>query len=191
MEIGVINTPNTFSGLDMELSFSHTPEFNREAHRRDLPPEILFQIFSLLSGTQNQSTLHSCTLVSRLWYSAAVQALYIGPSIGSKNLSLFVSTICPSINSHVKKNGLADMVKSLDMGMVEQIGSKSLTARILRRCKDNLEEFVAPQANFAYVYMSKPQVYQSLTTLQHRFLRRLVKMYQSSSARSLVHTLHS
>lgn len=157
MEMGISNTPNTYSGFDMELPFSDTLEFNREAHRCGLPPEILFQIFSLLSGPQNQSTLHACTLVSRLWYSAAVQALYIGPSIGTKNLNLFVSTICPSINSHVKKNGLADMVKSLDMGMAEQIGSKSLTARILRRCKENLEEFVAPRANFAYVYMSKPR----------------------------------
>lgn len=131
-----------------------TQQVDRETNQRalGLPPEILVQVFSILSSTRNsQPTLHSCTLVSRLWYSAAVQALYESPHITGKNFNQFVNTVCPSINFHVKKNGLADMVKRLNMSMLVYDGSKSLTARILRRCKENLEEFVAPQASFAYV----------------------------------------
>lgn len=152
--MGIMNIRNT-SNLSMELP--DTPGLSLETNRRslDFPPEILVQVFSILAPSTNlylQPTLHSCALVSRLWYSAAVQPLYDCPFISGANFNLFVNTICPSINSHVKTNGLADMVKRLDMSRLIHDGSKSLTARILRRCKNNLEEFVAPQASFAYVY---------------------------------------
>ncbi|MCJ1269660.1 hypothetical protein MMC22_009552 [Lobaria immixta] len=135
------------------MELPDTQQFSRETNRQRslaLPPEILIHIFSTLSRTKNsQPTLHSCTLVSRLWYSPAVQALYECPIVVGRNFDLFVNTMCPSVNVHVKKNGLAILVKRLDMRMLVHDKSKSLTPRILQRCKENLEEFVAPQAPFA------------------------------------------
>ncbi|MCJ1428048.1 hypothetical protein MMC29_005955 [Sticta canariensis] len=115
-----------------------------------LPPELLIQIFSHLSSMKNaQGTLHSSTLVSRQWYSSAVPALYRSPVITGKNFAQFVRTLCPSVNSRVKRNGLAEMVRRLDMSALVHDGSRSVTARMLRRCQESLEEFVAPKASFA------------------------------------------
>lgn len=114
-----------------------------------LPQEVLQQIFSYLTG--NQNTLHACSLTSLSWYSASVGYLYEGPVITGKNYDAFVQAICPSVNAHVRRNGLADLVRRLDMSSLVHNGSKSLTARLLGRVKTGLDEFVAPQASFAYV----------------------------------------
>lgn len=114
-----------------------------------LPPEVLQNIFSYL--TTYQSTLHACTLVSNSWYKSSVPFLYNSPAIDGKTFDLFVKAICPSVNAHVRINGLAALVRKLDMSLLVHNGSKSLTARLLGRVKGNLEEFVAPQASFAYV----------------------------------------
>lgn len=58
------------------------------------------------------------------------------------------------------------MVKILDMSMLVHNGSKSLTARILRRCKESLEEFVAPQVSFAYVPKVEATQYHHINYLQ-------------------------
>ena len=128
-----------------------------------LPTEILLQIFSYLpflptspapeSATvardlQYQHALHACTLVSRSWYYAANGLLYDAPSLNSHNFKAFTSTICPSVNARIRKNGLADLVRVLDLGRLIHDGSKSLTARLLSRVKDRVEIFVAPQATF-------------------------------------------
>lgn len=128
----------------------------------DLPAEILMQIFSIISSRESlhlalhrdsQSTLHSCVLVSRLWYNLALEYLYGNPILTSNGSTFhsFVNTICPSVNAHVKKSECANMVRNLDMSRLVHEGSKSLTARLLSRCKTRLEEFTAPQASFAYV----------------------------------------
>ncbi len=115
-----------------------------------LPPELIIHILSYIPRRRtSQSTLYSCCLVSRQWYAAAVPRLYHSPYITGKNFKQFVATICPSVNAHVRKSDLADLVKRLDMGNLVHDGSKSLTARILGRVKFHLEEFVAPQASFA------------------------------------------
>lgn len=117
-----------------------------------LPLEILVQIFSYISkGGGSQATLHAITLVSRSWYIAAVADLYHSPFITGKNFIKFTNTICPSINAHVRKSELAGFVRTLDLSRLVHEGSKSLTARILGRVKTGLEEFIAPQAFFAYV----------------------------------------
>lgn len=129
----------------------------------DLPAEILIQIFSIISSRESshsalhrdsQSTLHSCVLVSRLWYNLALEYLYRNPILTSKGSTFqsFVSTICPSVNAHVKKSGCANMVRNLDLSQLVHESSKNLTARILSRCKTRLEEFTAPQASFGYVW---------------------------------------
>lgn len=113
-----------------------------------LPSEILQDIFGYLTSA-DQTVLYSSALVSRSWYSSAVPFLYESPVVDGKNYDFFVRAICPSVNAHIRTNGLAELVKKLDMSRLVHNGSKSLTARLLGRVKRNLEVFVAPQASFA------------------------------------------
>ena len=136
-----------------------------------LPPEIILYILSFIPvRPENQSTLCTCCLLSRDWYSSAIPLLYRSPSITSKNFRLFVRTICPSINVHVRKSELAGLVRRLDMGSLVHDGSKSVTARLLGRVKEGLEEFVAPQTSFAYVPNSCGLTYEFIVSnfLQHQ-----------------------
>lgn len=96
-------------------------------------------------------TLAACCLVSRVWYAGAVAALYETPVITGRNYDRFAAIICPSINAHIRTNGLANLVKCLDMGNLVHHGNRSLTARLLGRVKDHLAAFTAPQATFGYV----------------------------------------
>lgn len=115
-----------------------------------LPDEIILQILDHVQrNAKTQQTLYSCTLLSHQWFDAAVPLLYAHPILYGWNYDPFTRAICPSINLHVRKSPLSELVKVLDMsGLVHQ-GSKSITARLLGRTKDNLEVFVAPQASFA------------------------------------------
>ena len=128
------------------VSFIDGSQFNMNVQ---LPQELLQQIFSYLSG--NQNALHACSLTSPSWYLASNAYLYETPVITGKNYNAFVQAICPSVNAHVRRNGLAELVRRLDMSNLVHNGSKSLTARLLGRVKTVLEVFVAPQASFAYV----------------------------------------
>ena len=96
-----------------------------------------------------QHSLYACTLLSRQWFQIAVPFLYEHPNLEGNVFDPFVKAICPSINLHVKDTPLARLVKVLDMGRLVHQGSKSITARLLGRVKENLEEFVAPQVSFA------------------------------------------
>lgn len=134
------------SGPDRAASTAPPPE-QTVAH---LPPEIIIHILSYIPRRPStQSTFYSCCLLSRRWYAAAIHRLYHTPYITGKNFKQFVATICPSVNAHVRKSDLAELVRRLDMGNLVHDGSKSLTARLLGRVKLRLEEFVAPQASFA------------------------------------------
>ena len=134
-----------------------TVQTNAEAST--LPLEIITQIISLfpiqprvrVDREACQSTLSTCCLVSRMWYCAAVGLLYENPYITGPNYEKFVATMCPSINAHVRKNGLANLVKTLDLHRLVYHGSKSKTARLLGRVKDQLEVYIAPQATFGLV----------------------------------------
>lgn len=110
-----------------------------------LPDEILVHILSYTSPR----TLASCCRLSRQWYRAAVGPLYAYPVLSGRNFDLFARTISPSINLHVRDSPLASLVKRLNMATLVHQGSNSLTARLLRRTRGSLEEFVAPQASFA------------------------------------------
>lgn len=114
-----------------------------------LPDEILVQILDYVSSSYySQITLASCCRLSHQWFTAAVPYLYRHPNLYGNKFDPFIRAICPSINLHVRKSPLASLVKVLDMsGLVHQ-GSKSVTARLLGRTKNSLEEFVAPQASF-------------------------------------------
>ncbi|KAK5111896.1 hypothetical protein LTR62_004628 [Meristemomyces frigidus] len=117
-----------------------------------LPDEIILQILSYISHfppTISQRTLASCCLLSHQWYTASVPLLYAYPHLYGGNFDPFVRAMCPSINLHIRKSVRAEMVKSLNMANLVHQGSRSLTARLLGRTKQSLEEFVAPQASFA------------------------------------------
>ena len=117
-----------------------------------LPLEIIELILSHIPlSYYSQPTLHACTLVSRAWYSASIARLYEKPIIIGKNYDLFVRSVCPSINANIRKNGLAELVKTLDLSRLVHHGSKSLTARLLGRVKAGIEVFTAPQASFGFV----------------------------------------
>jgi len=127
-----------------------SPKLQALPHIAQLPQEILEQIFSDVAHCpSSQSTLCASSLVSRSWYHASITLLYHSPRISGKNYDLFTRTVCPSINAHIKSNGLSEMVKTLDMSSLVHNGSKSLTARLLGRVKGHLEVFIAPQASFA------------------------------------------
>lgn len=124
---------------------------NRYLH---LPLEILLNITSyILYQEHSQQTLHAAALVSRSWHSAAVSFLYRRPYITGKSFKLFVATVCPSMNVYVRKQELANMVRVLDMGNLVHESRKSMTARLLGRLKEGLEEFRAPQTSFAYEHL--------------------------------------
>lgn len=110
-----------------------------------LPHELLEQIFDSL----DQPSLYACSLTCRSWYASSIAFLYRYPLISGANFDTFVAAICPSINAHVRHNGLASLVKVLDMSRLVHNGRKSLTARLLGRMKGSLESFIAPQATFA------------------------------------------
>ncbi|KAF2467228.1 uncharacterized protein BDR25DRAFT_327483 [Lindgomyces ingoldianus] len=115
-----------------------------------LPDELLLEILSYMPrGAQSQSTLASFCLVSRQWYDVGIRRLYDSPYLEGKHFELFVRTICPSINAHIRKSELAGLVKMLDLSHIVHQGNKAITARLLGRTKNNLEVFIAPQASFA------------------------------------------
>ena len=117
-----------------------------------LPLEVIDNILSFVPRVPaSQPTLHACTLISRAWYSAAIGRLYEVPTITGRNYDMFTKSICPSINAHIRKNGLAELVRVLDLSVLVHHGSKSLTARLLGRVKAGLVELVAPQASFGSV----------------------------------------
>lgn len=115
-----------------------------------LPIEVLCQVVDYVHFFPSaQRDLWALTLVSQSWYAASVASLYKKPDISGKNFGLFVRTLCPSINAHIRKTSFSSMVKELNMSKLVHDSTKSLTSRILGRLKDGLEIFVAPQASFA------------------------------------------
>ncbi|APA08780.1 hypothetical protein sscle_04g035500 [Sclerotinia sclerotiorum 1980 UF-70] len=115
-----------------------------------LPLEVISHILSYIPRrADTQSTFYSCTLVSRVWYSASISLLYERPYLSGGNFNAFVTTVCPSKNAHIRQSALAPLVRRLDMGELVHNSSRSLTARLLGRMKGNIIEFVAPQASFS------------------------------------------
>lgn len=115
-----------------------------------LPNEIMLEILSYLPLTRpaTQATLYNVCLLSSEWYDAAIALLYYQPYISGRNFTLFVRTICPSINAHIRKSDLAGLVHVLDMSRLVHHSNKSTTARILGRVKPNLMWFRAPASSF-------------------------------------------
>lgn len=122
-----------------------------------LPTEIVITILSFASDedavNENwQSTLLSCCLVCQQWYAAAIPFLYAKPVISARNYDSFAGTL--DVRGKARHNiqePLGSFVKHLDLGGLAHSGSKSVTARLLRACKEGLEVFVAPASTFSWV----------------------------------------
>ncbi|KAM0718077.1 hypothetical protein Q7P37_006409 [Cladosporium fusiforme] len=116
-----------------------------------LPDEVVLQVLEYLAaeGHNAQGSLAAVCRLSHQWYSAGVPYLYRYPDLYGNNFDMFIKSICPSINLHVRKSPLSKLVKVLDMSRLVHQGSKSVTARLLGRTKESLEVFRAPQASFA------------------------------------------
>ncbi|KAI9833339.1 MAG: hypothetical protein M1819_003734 [Sarea resinae] len=156
---------NATEANDAAPASKHTPS-DPPREPIPLPTELIIQILSHMPPSRvSQHTFYSCCLVSRQWYSAAVAFLYHRPYITGKNFKQFVATVCPSINAHIRRSELAELVHTLDMGNLVHDGSKSLTARLLGRMKGNLESFTAPQASFAINCFAPLSKCQRLRTL--------------------------
>lgn len=143
-----------------------------------LPAELLIQIMSLvLNDELSQSSLHTCILVSRRWYSSAIMFLYEAPDLNSGNISKFLHVICPSSSSDSRNDDLSHMIKQLDLSTVMNELSKSAMARLLGRVKHNLELLIAPPKSLAYASSDRVILDHSpLTWLQHQQHGSLVKM---------------
>lgn len=126
---------------------SPTAEIREPCH---LPSEIMLEILSYFPLTRptTQGSLYNVCLLNSEWYDVAIARLYYQPFISGKNFSLFVRTICPSINAHIRKSDLAGLVHVLDMSRLVHHSNKSTTARILGRVKPNLVWFRAPASSF-------------------------------------------
>ncbi|PLB45713.1 F-box domain protein [Aspergillus steynii IBT 23096] len=117
-----------------------------------LPTEIILQIVGFIAADEScrQEALHSCCLVSRQWYSAAIAPLYEKPHVGTGvAFGRFTDTISPPIGARKSKLNLGSLVHRLDLSGLVHHSSNSLTARLLGRVKENLEIFIAPKVSFS------------------------------------------
>ncbi|MCJ1282117.1 hypothetical protein MMC26_001440 [Xylographa opegraphella] len=119
----------------------------------ELPLEVCLAIVVCVARRhpRPQTSLHALCLVSRLWYDAAIRELYRAPVLAGRNFQLFVRTVCPSINLHIRRSPTAPLVKVLDLSKLVHEGSNSVTGRLLGRVKETLEVFIAPQTSFSCV----------------------------------------
>lgn len=178
------STPKLSKSSSAEPHASAEPPHLPANYAPHLPTEILLHILSFIPPRRtSQATLASFCLVSRAWYAAATTRLYEKPSIHGKNFDPFVRTVCPSINAHVRKSELAELVKVLDLGSLVHHGSKSVTARLLGRTKANLHTFVAPQASFGLNCLAALSKCQQLRVLD------LGLISESIGLQDLIHAL--
>ncbi|KAI4115978.1 MAG: hypothetical protein LQ341_007706 [Variospora aurantia] len=96
---------------------------------------------------------------------------------------MFVRTICPSINAHIRRTKFSTMVKNLNMSSLIHDSSRSLTARILIRLKEGLEVFYAPRTSFAINCLA------ALSKCQHLRQLNLILVTETISLHQLLHSI--
>ncbi|KAL8653715.1 MAG: hypothetical protein Q9210_001944 [Variospora velana] len=96
---------------------------------------------------------------------------------------MFVRTICPSINAHIRRTKFSTMVKNFNMSYLVHDSSRSLTARILTRLKEGLEVFAAPRTSFAINCLA------ALSKCQHLRQLNLILVTETLSLRQLLHSI--
>lgn len=113
----------------------------KETERIRLPFEILMHIFDIFDhkGKLGPEHLRIC----RDLYWGLLPKIYCSPKLKSRNFASFMDTVVSS--KHV-----GNLVKELDLSYIIQGGKNASVARLLKRTKENLELFVAPQASFGF-----------------------------------------
>lgn len=84
--------------------------------------------------------------VNHNWHEMAIKHLYAKPKLSPRNFFQFVQAIS-------QERLLGSNVKDLDLVKIAQVGEKSMTSRLLRRCSPKLERFIAAQSHFGYLPM--------------------------------------
>ncbi|OAX83851.1 hypothetical protein ACJ72_01781 [Emergomyces africanus] len=117
-----------------------------------VPAEIIIHILSYLQEQPvRQHTLHSCCLVSRLWYSVTIPLLYERPYISGANFDNFALAVCPPAPAYAPRGDLGRFVRRLDFSKLVHNLTTSSTTRFLGRVKENVEIFIAPASGFSTV----------------------------------------
>jgi hypothetical protein len=139
--------------MDFSMSDMASPESkSRSTNAVHIPAEVVDNIVSFVKLQKNsQSTLHSCCLVSRSWYSVALAPLYQYPVLKDKNCLLFARTMCPPTDDEEPQRPFAEYVRTLDLS---NLGNRRYTddgecmramEKLLLRVKGSLEVFVAAE----------------------------------------------
>jgi hypothetical protein len=140
-----------FSARD-PVSVKSEPAKSHEVH---LPTEVLSAVMSFVQHQRNsQSTLHSCCLVSRSWYSVANVQLYRSPVLNGENILLlfrtlgflFLRTLKSTKSVHNSKSPVSEYVKTLDLRHWPHYVHENIMKELIGRMERGLEAFVAPKS---------------------------------------------
>lgn len=120
-----------------------------------LPLEIILHIFEYTRWRNGdrittwddrmQPLLNTLSQVCRSWYAAFICYLYNSSHVKGSRYHRFVNVICAPVNAKSRRSGLAEHIKRLDLIAFLDEGGGSPTAKLIRRVKSNLIEFMAPQ----------------------------------------------
>ncbi|CCH46522.1 F-box protein [Wickerhamomyces ciferrii] len=125
--------------IEIPITFTKNGKNGGNVKSLHLPVEILQLILRYIPKTDPKYLR-----VSKLFYQLYIPILYHSPILNSYNFFQFVDTLS-SIKNKVGKH-----VKILDLSTIIQSGKNSYVSKLLRRCSENLEVFVAPQTSFGY-----------------------------------------
>lgn len=161
------NTDLAISSLNDPL---YPPISTTEPPILRLPNELLELVFSYIPQPISLQILYVC----RRFYHLGLPFLYYKPILNVRNYPQFVAAITGSsslgsssssqimkgnrgyinrtyhANNNTHGKDLGSLVKILNLQNIIQSGKNSYTARVLRRCSSNLQEFLAPQTSFGY-----------------------------------------
>ncbi|CAH6722208.1 F-box protein [[Candida] jaroonii] len=104
-----------------------------------LPTELILYIFEILYYRNQLKP--KFLRISKLFHILLLPMIYNYPVLKATNFFAFVETI-----SNNKKIG--EYVKQLDLSYIIQSGKNAFVAKLLKRSKKNLINFVAPQTSF-------------------------------------------
>ncbi|ODQ66243.1 hypothetical protein NADFUDRAFT_22970 [Nadsonia fulvescens var. elongata DSM 6958] len=125
-----------------------------------LPPEIVQKIVAywVPENFENERPTAPYLVISRLWHAILLPYVYAYPKLDSYNMTGFVTAITAS-------KYLGSFVITLDLSRIIQAGKNSYTSKLLRRCHERLEHFVAPATSFGFQPLLSLRQCTSLTTL--------------------------
>jgi len=145
-----------------------------------LPIEILHLILTYIEKL-DPKYLRVC----KLFYYLYVPILYEKPKLNSYNFFQFVETLS-SVKNKVGKH-----VKILDLSPIIQSGKNSYVSKLLRRCAENLEIFVAPQTSFGYAPLVSLRGCKKIKVLDLRLVSETMNLkelfYSIRNAKDLTH----